>query len=91
MMVSTIATTPSVSAIRRSEFHLPPPVPVIGRSALAKQSRKGWLSAFGSTACSCDPLDQFVELDGLLGGGETVFGRKSVFAGALIRSAGGSG
>ena len=38
-----------------------------------------------------NPLDQFVELDGLLGCGEGIGGRKSVFVGGLSRSAGGSG
>jgi hypothetical protein len=38
-----------------------------------------------------NPLDQFVELDGLLGCGECVGGRKSVFTGGLISAAGGSG
>jgi hypothetical protein len=38
-----------------------------------------------------DPLLEFVELDGLLGCGEGVFGRKSSFRGGSIRAAGGSG
>jgi hypothetical protein len=37
------------------------------------------------------PLDQFVELDRLLGGGEGVGSRKSVFAGGLRRTCGGNG
>jgi hypothetical protein len=36
-------------------------------------------------------MDQFVELDGLLGCGEGVGVRKSVFTGGLISAAGGSG
>jgi hypothetical protein len=37
------------------------------------------------------PLDQLVELDGLLGGEEAVRVRKSVFAGGFIRASGGRG
>jgi len=38
-----------------------------------------------------DPADEFVELDGLLGGGKGVAGRKSVLAGGFSSSAGGRG
>src|SRR5689334_11732847 len=101
MMVRTMATTPSVSALRRSgfmsvrrSFHR-----ACGAPEHACQRTRGRAPSLGRTAVQIGidfrlgpyPFDQFVELDGLLGCGEGVGGRKSIFAGTLSRPDGGSG
>src|SRR4029450_5449898 len=79
--------------IQPVRVHSAPPRPVITkqpkrrRSAPLARTVRVWIDR----RLRLYPLDQFVELDGLLRGGKAVFLRKSVLTGGLIRSAGGSG
>src|SRR5256885_1995717 len=89
MMVMMIAMTPSVKLFSRWVFTRRP----FRRSSLERAyATASILGSIGiDPRLALHPLDQFVELERLLGCGEAVFDRKSVFAGGLINAAGGSG
>src|SRR6185503_1553194 len=88
MIVRTIATTPSVKALSRPGLILVPPPPLL---AIGRAGFHDRLAARLNVVLPADPLDQFVELDGLLGGDEGVELRKSVLVGGFISAAGGIG
>src|SRR5947209_11284039 len=60
----------------------PPPQRQRRAQGLVRWRRRIWIDP----ALGFDPFDQFVELDGLLGGDEGIGRRKSVLAGGLSRS-----
>jgi len=85
--------TPSVKLSSRSVFMAGAPTPAFIQP---QNAASGKLAVPGlrvgiDLRLLLDPLDQFVELDGLLGCSEGVGGRKSSFAGGLSRAAGGFG
>src|SRR5438445_13786135 len=84
MIVSTIATTPSVNAFSRLGLIASP------WRLVAWLTRNG-LGVVVNCRLRPNPFDQLVELDRLLGRGQCVTGRKSVLTGGLSSDAGGSG
>src|SRR4051812_10583649 len=88
MMVMMMAMTPSVKLFSRWVFMRRPSRQPL-RRAYASASVLGSVGI--DRRLSLHPLDQFVELDGLLGCGEGVVVRKSTFTSGLIRFAGGRG
>src|SRR5690242_5025943 len=93
MIVMMIAITPSVKLFSRLVFMARAPAAPFEEPKRRRGPEKDKsVCLVRIDAClGPDPFDQFVELDGLLGGGETVGWRKSVFAGGFSRLAGGSG
>ena len=89
MIVSTIATSPSVKAFCRLGLTLAPNGERLVAPALGRTRYSNGIVV--NLRLRLHPFDQFIELDGLLGCGEAVGERKSVFAGGLTRLTGGSG